>query len=90
MPGVARVGIDAFLTGVIVGPGIPNVLVNGLPISVIGDKIAPHGKPPHTNPTVITGSPTVFAGGRPITVQAISSATCMHKCTKASINVQST
>lgn len=33
----------------IVGPGSPLVLVTGIPISVVGDIVSPHGDPPHTN-----------------------------------------
>tara|TARA_Y100000389_G_C17173572_1_gene370384 strand:+ start:256 stop:528 length:273 start_codon:yes stop_codon:yes gene_type:complete len=90
MPQVGVVGKGTFGPGVITGPGVPNILVEGSPISVIGDTIAPHGEAPHTTATVLTGSPTVFAGGRPISVQGISTAICGHKCTIGAVTVQAT
>ena len=44
--GAARVGLDT-AGGVIIGPGVLTVLVNGLPISIEGDSILPHEEPPH-------------------------------------------
>lgn len=89
MPGVARVTTDLVGgTGVITGPGASTVLVNGRPLSIVGDTVAPHGEPPHTNPVILTGSPTVRAQGRPITVEQISQATCGHLATTGSLNVR--
>jgi uncharacterized Zn-binding protein involved in type VI secretion len=76
--GVGQVGVSIVGGGIITGPGIPNILVEGQPISVIGDTVAPHGEAPHTNPTMITGSSTVKAGGRRICIEQISTATCNH------------
>ncbi len=84
MPGAARVGVDA-AGGTINGPGVPSVKVNGAPISVIGDAVAGHGKPPHKSPTMSTGSPTVKAGGKPV-CRAGDTATCGH-ATSGSSNV---
>jgi uncharacterized Zn-binding protein involved in type VI secretion len=89
MPGVARVGVDNAL-GVITGPGVPTVLVNGSPISVVGDTVAAHGDPPHTQPTIVSGSATVRAGGKPVTVQSVSTASCGHPVFTGSTNVQAT
>ena len=88
MGDVARVGQDKFSTAIITSPGETTVQVNGKPISVVGDTIAAHGKPPHTNPTVQTGLNTVKAGGKEITVSGISIATCTHKCSAGSPNVK--
>lgn len=64
MPAVSRVGVDTATdgqgTGIILGPGVATVLVNGSIVSVIGDGIAAHGT--HPADTIITGSTTVFAG----------------------------
>lgn len=88
MPNVARVGVDLVGgTGVITGPGVPTVVVNDLPISVVGDRVAPHGEPPHTTPTIILGSPNVFAEDRQISVQNISVADCAHPVTTGSADV---
>ena len=76
MPGAARVGIDA-AGDVIAGPGVPSVLVDGAPVSVIGDKVNGHGRRKHSDPVMETGSPTVSAGGKPV-CRAGDTATCGH------------
>ncbi len=47
--------------GPIVGPGIPTVLIGGIPASVMGDMATCTGPPD----TIIKGSATVLIGGRP-------------------------
>lgn len=47
--------------GPIIGPGVPTVLIGGLPASVVGDTCTCVGPPD----TIITGSSTVFIGNRP-------------------------
>ncbi|MBP5421870.1 MAG: PAAR domain-containing protein [Paludibacteraceae bacterium] len=47
--------------GPIIGPGVPTVLIGGLPASVVGDTCTCVGPPD----TIITGSTTVFIGNRP-------------------------
>jgi uncharacterized Zn-binding protein involved in type VI secretion len=59
--GASRVGKDV-AGGVVLGPGEPTVLVNGFPISLRGDRVAGHGDPPHSSPTMTGGSNNVFAG----------------------------
>ncbi len=46
--------------GPIVGPGIPTVLVEGIPASVVGDICTCVGPPD----AIVAGSPTVFISGR--------------------------
>jgi len=87
MPGAARVGVDQVSGGLITGPGIPNVKINGSPASVVGDTVAAHGEAPHTVATITNGSISVTIGGRPATVQTISTASCQHKVSSGSINV---
>lgn len=73
MPGpAARVGDSTAHGGVITGPGVPNVLIGGMPASVVGDMhvcpMATPGTPPipHVGgPTSSPGAPTVLIGGRP-------------------------
>jgi uncharacterized Zn-binding protein involved in type VI secretion len=89
MPGVARIGQDNAM-GMIIGPGQPTVLVNGTPISVVGDLVTAHGAPPHTAAVIITGSGTVFAGGKPISIQGVSTCTCAHPVVTGSPTVQAT
>jgi uncharacterized Zn-binding protein involved in type VI secretion len=55
LPPIPHVG------GPVVGPGVPTVLVAGLPASVVGDSAVCVGPPD----TVIKGSATVLIGGRP-------------------------
>ena len=51
--GVSRVLADSG-GGIILGPGKPKVLVEGLVISVAGDAIQAHGIGPHAAPTTET------------------------------------
>lgn len=54
-PPVSHVG------GPIIGPGIPTVLISGLPASTVGDNIVCVGPPD----TITKGSATVMIGGKP-------------------------
>lgn len=74
MPGVSRVGVDS-AGGIILGPGVPSVVVNGSPISIIGDAVDGHGDGPHASPTMVGGSSTVIAGGIGV-VRAGDAASC--------------
>ncbi len=49
--------------GPISGPCVPNVIVSGLPVSVVGDMCVCVGPPD----VVTVGSPTVLVTGRPCT-----------------------
>jgi len=77
MPNIARVLTDN-AKGVILGPGASTVFADNKKVSLIGDKVSPHGKPPHTAPTIVSGgASTVLAdGGIPAMVG--STATCGH------------
>lgn len=46
--------------GPIIGPGLPNVLIGGLPAAVVGDMAVCVGPPD----SLIKGSTTVFIGGK--------------------------
>jgi len=74
MPGISRVGVDS-AGGTILGPGVPSVVVNGAPVSVIGDSVAGHGDSPHASATMVGGSGTVIAGGIGV-VRAGDAASC--------------
>jgi uncharacterized Zn-binding protein involved in type VI secretion len=82
MPGVSRVGIDS-AGGTITGPGVPSVIVNGAPISIIGDAVAGHGDGPHAGPVMVAGSGTVIAGGIGV-VRAGDAASCGHTASGSS------
>ncbi|MEA3309350.1 MAG: PAAR domain-containing protein [Chloroflexota bacterium] len=57
----ARIG-DLTATGdAIVGPGVPNVLIGGLPASVVGDMVTGAA----CVGSITQGSVTVLIGGRP-------------------------
>ncbi|HAN77008.1 MAG TPA: type VI secretion protein [Bacteroidales bacterium] len=55
VPPVPHVG------GPVVGPGIPTVLIGGMPAAVLGDNAVCTGPPD----TIIKGSATVLIGGKP-------------------------
>ncbi|MBD2753196.1 PAAR domain-containing protein [Spirosoma validum] len=71
MPPAARIGdmhVCPMVTGIvphvggpITGPGLPTVLIGGLPAAVVGD-IATCVGPPDT---IVKGSATVLIGGKP-------------------------
>jgi uncharacterized Zn-binding protein involved in type VI secretion len=55
LPPIPHVG------GPVIGPGVPNVLIGGLPASVLGDMATCVGPPD----VIVKGSATVLIGGRP-------------------------
>lgn len=71
MPPAARVtdmhtcpmvtGIVPHVGGPIIGPGVPTVLIGGMPAAVLGDNATCVGPPA----TIIKGSATVLIGGKP-------------------------
>lgn len=70
--------------GLIVGPGVSSVLVNGFPISVLGDAVAGHGENQHAAASMLIGSPrSVLAGGQPV-IRGGDPATCGHISTGSS------
>jgi uncharacterized Zn-binding protein involved in type VI secretion len=79
MPGVARVlGDNA--GGTQLGPGAPSVKTEGFTTAVMGDRIAPHGDPPHVTPVMVQASGTVFAEGIQVCRQS-DAASCNHTST---------
>jgi uncharacterized Zn-binding protein involved in type VI secretion len=68
MPPAARVGDVSTHGGSIVGPGVPTVLIAGMPAAVAGDlhacALPPAGHQPTVSPFP-AGSQTVLIGGRP-------------------------
>jgi uncharacterized Zn-binding protein involved in type VI secretion len=64
----ARVTDPTGHPGVITGPGVPTVLIGGLPAAVLGDTHAcsmPTPAGPHPPTPIAKGSATVLIGGRP-------------------------
>ena len=58
-------GVVPHVGGPIVGPGCPGVLINGLPVSVMGDTCVCCGPPD----VVVQGYPGVMISGVPVVVQ---------------------
>ncbi len=54
-------GVVPHVGGPIVGPGVPTVLIGGLPAAVVGDMATCTGPPD----SIILGSATVLIGGKP-------------------------
>jgi uncharacterized Zn-binding protein involved in type VI secretion len=86
MPNTCPVFASGTVSAIIINTGAPSVLVEGKPISLVGDQVAPHGEPPHSSSFVVNGSASVFAEGRPITLVG-SGTTCGHPITFGSATV---
>lgn len=54
--------------------------VNGQPMVLLGDPIAPHGLPPHTAAVMVEGSAWMTLNGIPV-VRAGKKASCGHSAT---------
>ena len=68
MPFAARITDPTGHPGMIVGPGVPNVLITGLPAVCVGDQHAcmmPPVAGPHPPTPIAKGSATVMIGKRP-------------------------
>jgi uncharacterized Zn-binding protein involved in type VI secretion len=68
MPAAARLFDPTNHPGVLTGPGVPNVLINGRAAMCLGDMHACTMPPlagPHPPNPVVKGSATVLIGGRP-------------------------
>jgi uncharacterized Zn-binding protein involved in type VI secretion len=68
MPAAARVADTSTHGGAIVGPGIPNVFIGGMPAAVVGDQhvcVIPPNTGHITVSPFVAGSGSVFIGGMP-------------------------
>lgn len=66
MPFAARVLDPTAHPGIVAGPGVPTVLIMGLPAAVVGDlHVCAMPPVPHPPTPFPMGSLTVFIGGRP-------------------------
>ncbi len=68
MPFAARVGDQTGHPGLITGPGVPTVMIGGLPAAVVGDIhtcLMPPLAGPHPPAPFPMGSMTVLIGSRP-------------------------
>ena len=82
MSNICLIG-QAIAGGVITGPGSPKMTLGGVPISIVGDSIAPHGKSPHAAAVIVSGSSKLTVGGIAITVEG-SPASCGHTASAGS------
>lgn len=57
----ARVGDTTASGDAITGPGVPTVLIGGMPAAVMGDSVSGAA----CSGAIVMGSPTVLIGGRP-------------------------
>lgn len=65
----ARITDPTAHPGMIAGPGVPTVVIEGLPAAVVGDTHAcfiPSPPGPHPPTPFAMGSTTVTVGGRPV------------------------
>jgi uncharacterized Zn-binding protein involved in type VI secretion len=68
MPPAARVSDQTSHPGIVAGPGVPTVLIGGLPAAVVGDLhtcLMPPLAGPHPTAPFPKGSMNVLIGGRP-------------------------
>lgn len=68
MPSAARLSDPTAHPGIVSGPGMPNVLIGGMPAAVAGDVHTcsmPSPAGPHPPTPFPMGSLTVLIGGRP-------------------------
>jgi uncharacterized Zn-binding protein involved in type VI secretion len=72
--------------GMVTGPCAATVMAEGMSVSTIGDLVSPHGEPPHTSSFVISGSFSVFAEGKPVTI-VTSPTSCGHTVSFGAISV---
>lgn len=82
----ALVGDSVVGGGLIVGPGAPSVICSGFIVACVGDAVAPHGTGAHANATIVTGSKSVFADGRPV-ARIGDLASCGHVIASGSAEV---
>lgn len=68
MPPAARVGDATGHPGAIAGPGVPSVIIAGMPAAVVGTLHTCSMPPlagPHAPTPIVRGSSSVFIGKRP-------------------------
>ncbi len=68
MAAAVRVGDITNHGGTVVGPGVPTVLIGGMPAAVMGDShlcSIPPATPHITSSPFVMGSATVMIGGKP-------------------------
>lgn len=91
MPALGLVRGSLVKSGLITGPGAVDPLVQAefKTVSVVDDTVASHGPDPHAETTIATGSSTVFANGKPVTLAGKdgSTATCGDQVDTGALSV---
>lgn len=88
MKGIARRGKDA-AGGIILGPSSSTVKADGFFVSLIGDKVASHGKAPHTPPpTLVSNGAQKLMIDNKVPSKQGTVATCGHTVTPGSGTVK--
>lgn len=86
MPGpICRILVDGDVggpSGKILGPGATSVLAGFLPVSLMGDKVGPHGTAPHAKATLLFGAFRTITEGRFTSCVGGSIGTCGHPAVK--------
>jgi len=72
--------------GMVMEPCAKTVFCEGMPVSLIGDFVSPHGEPPHTSSFIVSGSFTVFVEGRNV-ARTGSPTSCGHTVDFGAISV---
>ena len=72
--------------GMVMGPCAATVFCEGMPVSLIGDSVSPHGEPPHSSSMILSGSFSVFAEGKNV-ARVGSPTTCGHSVTFGAVSV---
>lgn len=86
MSGASKVGVSV-AGGTVSGPGAEGtVFVDGVPLSLVGDLIAPHGTGTHSSAEMASGSTAVFADGIPACREG-DLASCLHPVTLGSTSM---
>jgi uncharacterized Zn-binding protein involved in type VI secretion len=81
MPALGLVKGSLVKTGLITGPGAVKPLVQAefKTVSIINDTVASHGEAPHAATTITSGSSSVYANGKNVTVATVSTAFCQDR-----------
>jgi uncharacterized Zn-binding protein involved in type VI secretion len=81
MPALGLVKGSLVKAGLITGPGAVGPLVRAefKTVSIKDDTVASHGETPHSATTIVNGSSSVFANGKPVTVATVSKAACQDQ-----------
>ena len=85
MPALSRIG-DRNSGGGAILQGAASVIVNGITIGTHVSAISGHGKKIHAGPVTTSGSPDVFAEGKPV-LRITSGCSCGHPIAQGSPDV---